>query len=493
MIPRAADGYYHPANEEEIVELVQHARAEGLKIRVRGAAHSVEAAIYTGDFLAPPPSEPGINIYMDRMIAVSFDDEKQQVTVEAGCHLGYDPADPAGTSTVENSLFYQLDQHGWAFPDTGGIIHQTVGGFLSTGSSGGSIHHGVGRQIVTFRLVDGQGQIRDFHKSDDLDDPFYGLGVSLGLMGIFTSVTFQCMDRYDIEGVEITSHYDQCEIDLFGPGDDERPSLEQFFRQVEHSRLMWFPQKGIEKMIVWKARKLKETPPGFQRVPYEEFPKLLGSTRNTQVVLNKAFKYFDNLNEPKPSGLGGRLLRRTIGPFYRLFVNKFLIFAVLDPQKFQDSWWQGLPMDNNVDYDLINVRFTELWIPLERSMEVMQDLRTHFEDGGFKATGTFTCEVYATPSSDFWLSPSYGQDVIKVDPFWLTMNRGNPDEVYFPALWEKLKKYDYRLHWGKSLSGEVDFLKPLYPRWDDWMQLRAELDPDQIFVTDYWRRHLGIA
>lgn len=356
MIPRAADGYYHPANEEEIVELVQHARAEGLKIRVRGAAHSVEAAIYTGDFLAPPSSEPGINIYMDRMIAVSFDDEKQQVTVEAGCHLGYDPADPAGTSTVENSLFYQLDQHGWAFPDTGGIIHQTVGGFLSTGSSGGSIHHGVGRQIVTFRLVDGQGQIRDFHKSDDLDDPFYGLGVSLGLMGIFTSVTFQCMDRYDIEGVEITSHYDQCEIDLFGPGDDERPSLEQFFRQVEHSRLMWFPQKGIEKMIVWKARKLKETPPGFQRVPYEEFPKLLGSTRNTQVVLNKAFKYFDNLNEPKPSGLGGRLLRRTIGPFYRLFVNKFLIFAVLDPQKFQDSWWQGLPMDNNVDYDLINVR-----------------------------------------------------------------------------------------------------------------------------------------
>ena len=73
------------------------------------------------------------------------------------------------------------------------------------------------------------------------------------------------------------------------------------------------------------------------------------------------------------------------------------------------------------------------------------------------------------------------------------MNRGNPDEVYFPALWEKLNKYDYRLHWGKSLSGEVDFLKPLYPRWDDWMQLRAELDPDQIFVTDYWRRHLGIA
>ena len=33
MIARAADGYYHPSNEAEIVELIQHARAEGLKVR----------------------------------------------------------------------------------------------------------------------------------------------------------------------------------------------------------------------------------------------------------------------------------------------------------------------------------------------------------------------------------------------------------------------------------------------------------------------------
>ena len=114
MIARAADGYYHPASEDQVVGLVQHARAEGLKIRVRGSAHSVEAAIYTGDFSAPPLAERHINIYMDRMTAVTFDDTRQQVTVQAGCHLGYDPADPAGQSTVENSLFYQLEQHGWA-------------------------------------------------------------------------------------------------------------------------------------------------------------------------------------------------------------------------------------------------------------------------------------------------------------------------------------------------------------------------------------------
>ena len=61
-----------------------------------------------------------------------------------------------------------------------------------------------------------------------------------------------------------------------------------------------------------------------------------------------------------------------------------------------------------------------------------------------------------------------------------------------PNFWELLKKYDYRLHWGKSLSGDVAYLKERYPRWDDFMQLREKMDPHQIFVTDYWRKHLGI-
>jgi hypothetical protein len=149
-------------------------------------------------------------------------------------------------------------------------------------------------------------------------------------------------------------------------------------------------------------------------------------------------------------------------------------------------------MDNNVDYDLIPVKFTELWFPLEKSMEVMQMLLAHYKEGGFEACGTFTCEVYSTPSSNFWLSPSYQQDVIKIDPFWFGKNHGDPDQVYFPAFWEKLKGHEYRLHWGKSLSGEVDYLKKLYPKWDDFMELRRQMDPHQLFVSDYWRKHLGI-
>ena len=150
-------------------------------------------------------------------------------------------------------------------------------------------------------------------------------------------------------------------------------------------------------------------------------------------------------------------------------------------------------MDNRVDYDLMPTAFTELWIPLSRTQDVMNKLRRHYEKSGFAATGIYTCEIYPTMSSDYWIGASYHEDVIKIDTFWFEKSKGNPDSDFFPQFWELLKEFDYRLHWGKSLSGDAAYLKPLYPRWDDFMRLRAEMDPHQVFVTDYWRKHLAIA
>jgi FAD/FMN-containing dehydrogenase len=175
-------------------------------------------------------------------------------------------------------------------------------------------------------------------------------------------------------------------------------------------------------------------------------------------------------------------------------VNNFLASAIKGPQEFQDSWWEGLPMDNRVNYTLMPTRFTELWFPVEKTGEVMQILLQHFRQGEFDTTGTYTCEIYITPASDFWMSASYQRSVVKVDPFWFGYNKGDPDEAYFSKYWQLFrdKGLDYRLHWGKALSDDVDYLRQQYPRWDDFMQLRDQMDPHQIFVTDYWRKHLGI-
>lgn len=489
-IARHPDGYYHPKNENEVGALIKFAIANGLKVRARGSAHSsVQAAIYTGDFNSPPPIDNDLNLLLDKMSAVEFDEANMRVTVQAGCHFGYDPDDPTHTSTLENSLIYQLQQHGWGLPITGGIIRQTMGGFLSTGSSGGSLEHSLLNAIVTIRLVDGSGNPRDFHKTENKDDPFYAVGVCMGLLGIITSVTFQCIPTFNIVGTETTSGYDDCALNLFGEGG--KPSTAAFFKSAEYGRMMWWPQKGIQKILVWEAKRIAASP-SFKPKPYHEFVPVFGSERPAQIAAGALFRLYSIVNPPGPSTFLGRILVSILKPLFPIIVNVFLASDAKGPQRFQDYWGDGIPMDNRVDYSLIPVQFSELWIPVSRTSEVMTKIRDHFRNNDITQVGTFTVEVYATPKNSFWMSPAYDEDVIKYDMFWFPLNRGNPATDFYPQFWELLKEFKFRPHWGKFLPDNAPELKTLYPRWDDFMRLRDQMDPHQVFVTAYWRGHLGI-
>jgi D-arabinono-1,4-lactone oxidase len=89
--------------------------------------------------------------------------------------------------------------------------------------------------------------------------------------------------------------------------------------------------------------------------------------------------------------------------------------------------------------------------------------------------------------------------MLRVDAFWYTNNEGNPagQDGFFKQFWDlfRANNIPFRLHWGKFLP-EYDFqewavyFRSQYPRWDDFMKLRAQRDPKNIFLTDYWRRHL---
>jgi FAD/FMN-containing dehydrogenase len=476
MSGRCADGFYRPATEREVGELVRQASVTSRKVRVRGAAHSTRAAILTGDFDRPPADDRDINISLDRMNRVLFDDVRRQVTVEAGCSL--------------SCLFNQLDERGWALPTTAGITHQTVGGFLSTGSSGGTLFHSIGRQVVALRLVDGRGAVHEWRKDDDPDNPFYAAGVSLGLLGIITAVTFQAVDRFRIVGSETSSSYAECPVDLVGGGMEGRPSLEQFFRTQEYSRLLWFPQPGVERVTIWQARRMTAGDGPVVRRPYHVFPLVAGSMRPAQLLLDRLLRMLDPINPPAPRTRPGRLRRRVLERLYPWLARLVLNAGT---QHFQDTWLDGLPMDNRVDNALLPTEFTEMWFPLERTRDVMHELGAYYREGGYRHSGAYCCEIYCAPRSEFWLSPAFGHDVVKINLFWHARNRGNPTTDFFPGVWQRLKKHGYRMHWGKLLSGEVDYLSSQYPRWDDFFALRARLDPQQLFVSEYWRAQLGVA
>jgi hypothetical protein len=166
------------------------------------------------------------------------------------------------------------------------------------------------------------------------------------------------------------------------------------------------------------------------------------------------------------------------------------------PLLFQDLWWSGLPMDNGIHDNLMPTWFTEIWLPLDSASEVMRTLRAHFQQGGLRATGTFCFEFYAAKKNDVWMSPGYGGDMFRVDPFWFGYNDGDP-AAFFQQFWDLLKPFGFRLHPGKYMppdpNGEwAAYFRSSLPRWDDWHAVRAQMDPDNIFLTPYWREHFGI-
>ena len=532
-IPIGADGYYHPSDDDEVSRLILCANAERLKVRVRGSGHSINLAIFTDLFREGEGDKGGIDIMLDQLNfdrteeKVRIDKAKMEVRVKAGCHLGMDPYDPAGVSNVVNSLLHQLDQAGLAVSDLGGIIHQAVGGFLATGSSGGSLSDAFNEQLIGLRFVSGTGQIHDLRRDRPEDEGLLlAAGVSMGLLGIITEATFSLIPKFNIIGEQTTTTVDDCSIDLFGDGSDSKPSLEQFLRQNRYARLMWWPQNKVERMVVWKARDMKDSdynaetgsPEHFKPRPYSEFPVFGNSDLPTE-----------SGSEALAEGLGGlfysiagnwhRLLERLKPSIpIRLFLNLITwlypgiilpavikAFVPLDtdenpishkpsgPQKFWDVWWHGLPMDNDIDDKLMPTDFTEIWIPISKTKEVMQKLRDFYREGGYEATGSYSCELYAAKKSAFWMSPAHGTDVFRVDVFWFGYNEGNPAVDYYTQFWDLLTKdFDCRFHWGKHMPVNPEYLSRQYPKWKDFMALREKMDPKQIFVTEYWHDRLGI-
>jgi D-arabinono-1,4-lactone oxidase len=556
---RGADGRIHPADELAVAEAIRFAAASGRRLRVRGAGH------------APPGTAAGddagdLVLSLDRMrdLRVLGEDERL-VQAQAGIHLGRDPSAPAQEGSLAASLLHRLAvEHGWTLGSTGGITHQTLGGFLATASAGGSLQHSLLDHVVEVRLVDGRGEPQVFSGTDG-ERGLPALLPSLGLLGVITAVTLRCEPLFTIAGQEAIVDLAGAEMDLEGPGDAERPSLASFLTQAEYARIEWWPQRGAERLIVWQAQRTA-VQPGFRPTRYEEFTRypVLG-----EALFSTLFVIFGNLGHPRRvrallrrnadhvdgtlDGLAaaGRLtprrrrlvrllpgvLRATgaaapllalLAPVLRACLP-WLVPGALnrvlpldehkpgmrrgEPQSFRDWSWQGLPMDNQASDVLLGCRFTELWVPLPRAAEMVRLVRAYFASPAsaresYHRTGLFAYELYGGSATAGWMHPGHssGEDewrdgAMRLDVYWFADNADDPLERFFPQFWELLRDHGvpFRLHWGKEMPASspgdrrwVELLASRYPQWARFLALRTELDPDEVFLTEYWRDRLGL-
>jgi len=183
-------------------------------------------------------------------------------------------------------------------------------------------------------------------------------------------------------------------------------------------------------------------------------------------------------------------------------------------QSFNDLWHVVLPSDNDVVVDPVfdKTQFTEVWLPVDQTNEVIDALKVALKNDPLMS-GPFAIEIYGAKKSEFWLSCSYGYDVIRIDPYWYSNQNPKPkheqyEEIlrnFFTKYWEILLPMDNaRCHWGKWMPrcGQIlgqklvygqDFLKLRFEKLGDFLKLREKLDPKQVFVTPYWRELFGIS
>lgn len=511
--------YYQPESVEEVKELIIRAKQDNKQIVVRGAGHS---------FPMSPTLEADSSYihvlltYLNKITHLNW--ETGKVTVQAGCHLGFDPYDPAGVSTEQNSLLYQLDPlndkgqrttpPGWTLPDLGGITHQTIGGFSATSSSGGSIKYAFEDAIVSVRIIyHSETGIEDqtFARPDNAethpDDPFWGVAFAhLGLMGIVVEMTLQCEPAFNISGNETISATDACAVDLFGSGSNDKADLQSFLLKTDYTRLLFWPQPGVNKAVLWQAARQNafDNWKSFVPKPYQEVPDINGSPTLAEDAADAIFTFIGRV----PHGIEA-IIQKWFGhtPSKRhaieeMFANAddwlmksiLKVFAADGVQPFYDIGWKGIPMDNQMSDKLFEVWFTELWIPLDKTKEVMDSLQLFYQDP--LNAGTFCCEIYAGKKSLFWMNPAYGTDVIRLDVYWFAKNTGDPAD-YFQRFWQHLMPFKFRPHWGKYLPAPdseqgTSYLQQQYPKWKQFMQLRQQMDPHNLFLNSYWQEHLGI-
>ena len=497
-LPKDSKNYYHPLTEQEIIDMVKYASQHKLELRVRGSLHSFARNIFTDkcslnkiDVEASAPDGNNINLMLDKYTKIESY-KGSLVTVQAGICLGYNPEYPE--DTAENCLLHQLYNRGLTLDDLGGVTRQTVSGFLSTGSSGGSVTYSIDQNVYALRFIDGTGEVYEVSQDDDDQDLFHAAKVSMGLLGVLSKITFKCSPTFNIKGVQRSSTVNKSVVDIYddNPSDPERKGLTSFLTETPYARILWWPQTSCiahleqERLQVWQAERIEPTD-GFKREPFKLFDcseemmlysflmTLMGNIEDMEKVreimagqksrfdwlLHKELTECHHLPKPEIemitrvlnlindlifnlcTRIGDHIIpreiRRDILPVISAVAMNILTRLDGKTDKFQDHAYLGLPMDNTADDILVPTMFTEIWVPLTYATRATRAIRDYFngppDDQSYAAIVIRAIKRFFgghTPEDCYSRTGNNAWELYaaKASDAWMSMSYSNGDDVW---------------------------------------------------------------
>ena len=348
--------------------------------------------------------------------------------------------------TPLHALNATLLEHGLSLSNLGDIDRQTVAGAISTGTHGtGARLGGLATQVTGLELVLADGSIA---RCDADQDPelFACARVGLGALGVITAVELQCEPEFALSAVEAPM-----------PLDEVLGRIHELADAHDHFELYWFPHTATA-----LTKRNDRLPPGATRRPLRPArawfdDELIANTVFQQTC--RAARRWPALT-PRINRLAARLLsaRAYSDTACKVFVSPRRV-------RFVESEWA---------------------IPREAVVDGVAAIRRVIDRG--RLLVSFPIEVRFAAADDIPLSTAHGRDSAYLA---VHMFEGQDFERYLREVEAAMVDLGGRPHWGKLHWRTAEDLRPSYPRFEDFLQVRKRVDPDGRFTNAYLERVLG--
>jgi L-gulono-1,4-lactone dehydrogenase len=355
------------------------------------------------------------------------------------------------SGTTLRALNAALDGLGLALANLGDIDAQTIAGALSTGTHGtGARLGGLATQVEALDLVLADGSLVTCSASVR-PELFAAARVGLGALGVIATVTLRCVPAFTLAADERPV-----------PVDDVIGQFDALAAANDHFEFYWFPYG--RQALVKRNNRLQDAEAGTA-----------GRTMPT-------WRWFWEFEVVENAGFGtlcrlGRAAPRFIPALGRLSS------AALSSRSYLDTSHRVFVTPRRVHFVE-----SEYAVPRESLADVLAELRRAVPR--LADPVMFPVEVRVAAADDIWLSTAYGRDSAYIA---IHQYVGLPYQAYFDAFESIVAGVAGRPHWGKLHRLDAERLRPLYPRFDDFRRIRAEVDPEARFGNGYLTRVLGPA
>ena len=400
----------------------------------RAAARGLRVkAIGAGHSFTGVAVTDGVQLRLGALTGVtSIDSTRGEATVRAGTPL--------------HVLNEELAAFGYALPNLGDIDRQSLAGATATGTHGTGLSvPGLAAGVRALRLVLADGSLVSCSATQE-PDLFQAARLGLGALGIVTEITVAVVPAFLLHAVEKPEPL----LELL-------EHVDATAEANDHFEFYWFPHTDRT-----QTKRNNRVPDGTARRPLPAWREKL----DDDVLSNRVFELTNRL--------ATRLPRSTRG------LNA-VASRLLTQRQYTDS-------SHKVFVATRDVRFVESeWaFPRTALRDVLLELREWVNSHDEHISFPVECRLAA--ADDVWLSTAYERQSC-----YIAIHKYHRQERggYFDAFEAIAVNHGGRPHWGKLHTRDADYLRSVYPRFDDFVAVRDQVDPERRFGNRYLERVLG--